>query len=123
MNDLSLCSLAQMNHTWNSLASYLDLSFSNINDVVISISVDPLLECDLYYPALTMQLHVHPSLYATFTNNNVTYKYDFKRGDYTGVCNYLNSIVWDDALKNTILDDAVCLLNSLECNFVFLYEN
>lgn len=113
-----------MNYTWNSLASCLDLSFSNINDVVISISVDPLLQCDLYYSALTMQLHVHPSLYATFTNNNVTYKCDLKRGDYTGVCDYLNSIVWDDALKNTILDDAVRPLSCLECNFVFfLYEN
>ena len=70
---------------------------------------DPLLRCDSFHPALNMQFYVHPSHQAT-VGNNVSHTYDFKHDDYSAMCNYLNSVIWDEILRDTNPNEAVRLL-------------
>lgn len=98
-----------MNNVLNSSGSLLDLIFPSDSNVSITPSSDPLIACDSYHPALNILLSAH-SICRPFSNKPKISKHNFNKADYLGIRNYLNSIHWDDVLKDVHPDHATNLL-------------
>lgn len=100
----------QHNYVVNSNNNTLDLVFSNLNNIKIHVTMEPLIKLDQYHPALALSLpwHINISL-ATETIK------DFKRADYNAINDYLGCIDRATELQNLNINDAV--------NFLYLHLN
>ena len=92
------CSLTQINNVYNDFDVMLDLVFVSSTNVALDRVIDVLIEPDLYHPPLYLKFSVLASG-PDHMCGNLDYR-DFKRGDYPGVLEYLNTVDWDNVTGN-----------------------
>ena len=104
----SFCGSAQVNTIFNSKDTMLDLIFVNDFAVTVDTAIDILITPDVYHPPLLVSLNdFTPSVDQGSVNGSY---YDFKRGDYPNMINYLNSVDWDPITQGVDPDIAVARL-------------
>ena len=81
----------------NSFNNVLDLVFSNIGDISINKSIDPLLPNGLFHEALVIEV---PIIHYSQLSNDEFF-FDFKRGDYASILAELSLINWNSLIDNT----------------------
>jgi len=81
----------QHNSVLNSSQSTLDLIFSNIANISVEKSLNHLVPCDSFHPALEISLLTIPHI--PFVNNSHTF-FDFRKSDYPKIISFLNSFDW-----------------------------
>ena len=88
----SFCGSAQVNTVFNSKDTMLDLIFVNDFAVTVDAAIDSLITPDVYHPPLL----VSPNDFTPLVDQGsvIGSYYDFKRGDYPNMINYLNSVDW-----------------------------
>ena len=99
----------QYNNVVNSNGNCLDLVFSNLNDVCVHISLDPLIDIDKFHPPLLLSLPIAacpPPKSCTLWRSN------FRKANYVAINDYLSGIAWDEKLEGLSVDDALELVYS-----------
>jgi hypothetical protein len=106
----------QRNFVLNSTQSTLDLLFSNINTVAVERSLNPLVPCDSFHPALEISLLAQRSI--PYANNSHTF-FDFRNADYSKIISFLNSYNWPETLQNQDVNSAAyCLYDALHSSIL-----
>lgn len=98
----------QLNTICNTGGNTLDLFFAN-NNAICTRSIEELVPCDKYHPPL--HITIRSSGMCHIARDNREY-FEFRCGDYRGICDYLNEIQWDHLLMIPDLDEAVDILYS-----------
>lgn len=109
ISNFNYCGLSQKNYVYNARGSLLDLFYSTDVNVSINPTSDPLSICDNYYPALDIKISVF-SRNRLSSTELVSYKFGFRRANYTSISEYLNSIYWDGLHKDACLNETTELL-------------
>ena len=108
INELGLC---QVNNIFNSMDRLLDLVFTNDYDNFSIAKAPPLFNFEVIHPPILLTFEWHFDI-----NNNQpeVETFNFKRGDYNGLNQYLSSLNLEQRMNQLSLDDKVALLvNSL----------
>ncbi|XP_076666388.1 uncharacterized protein LOC143367980 [Andrena cerasifolii] len=95
--------LAQINTTFSQGGNMLDLIFAADTGVMVESSVDCLTRQDQYHPPLLVRPNV---IFVSDCEKRNEETYDFKRGAYPSIVNYLNSIDWDRGTGGEVGPDA-----------------
>lgn len=107
---MSLNNLGQFNNVPNLYdGSILDLVLSN-DEISVARSSDPLILEDKFHPALICRPQfIHTN---TLTSSR-RLKFLYEKGDYSAICNDLDSRDWHSLLSCGSMDDAASLFNKL----------
>lgn len=100
----SYLNLYQHNNITNSRGTILDLLFSNLEEMSTSPALDLLHHNSTHHTAIVFDLTVPTTVEHLEVNVSV---FDFARGNYVAINNYLNSVAWDRYLDKLNVDTAV----------------
>lgn len=91
VNSIDVVNLFQCNFNVNNSGSILDLVFYDNQNIDIQVSVDPLIKCDDYHPALYFDI---PAFGLQLAPIEVVDQYDFMRCDCESIIYYMNDVNW-----------------------------
>lgn len=100
INTYSFLNLSQINYIPNSRNTFLDLVFTNINDIKVSKATDQLSNESIHHYAYTVDFNL-------VTSNNLQYSdicFDFNGADYESLNYFYNSYEWDTILSSNHID-------------------
>lgn len=93
--------LSQVNFNRNNTGNVLDLIFTDINNVVVKISDEPLVKIDSPHPPLEVTFESEQR--NTLHNNQSTFYSDteifcYRKANFLGLSNFINNIEWGNIL-------------------------
>lgn len=115
--------LLQYNNICNPTGYFLDLCFtSELIFKNLSQSLDSLLPCDIYHPALTLELNYNPdpfsnSSYLDFDN---TY-FNFNKANFEAISALLSNINWEQTFDNIDIQTATDRFYEIILSVIELY--
>ena len=117
-NTYSFLNCCQMLHIPNNRGVFLDLLFSNVNDLTVSTAVDLLLGCNNHHIAYSCAVPVRFEL--DYCKVDQWY-YDFRNADYICLNNFLASCDWETILDKNDINLAVGQLYDILYEGISLY--
>lgn len=101
----------QLNCVRNVFGAMLDLCFAINDSSLTTIPPENILHCDVYHPALQLQLPASVDCNIDLSYNN-TIRYNFRKGDYASLNGYLSQIDWATILNSLNVGEAVATFYS-----------
>jgi len=117
LSKLSFFNLSQFNNVINSSGSILDLVLSDLSNVFVSKSVNPLVTCDTYHPGLLISIQI-------IVNKPIEYDlcmYNFFKCIYEDINLSLASINWSNLFKDLNINQAVELFYSIIYEIIVIF--